>query len=95
MWIYDLALTIISQAVILYVTDCLAFLVVRSYGHEKVAYLSFALLFGLMTAVLWYNLYEANSLLLLLITLLLAVSAIVSEIQVNGGAHFGRRSKKG
>ena len=90
MWGINLVMTLISQAVILYVTDCSAFLIVRSTGRRKTEYICFALLFGLTTAVLWYNLDVGNTLLLSLITLLLVVSTVVSGINVNGGVNIGR-----
>lgn len=90
MWGINLVMTLISQAVILYVTDCSAFLIVRSTGRQKNEYICFSLLFGLTTAVLWYNLDVGNTLLLALITLLLVVSTVVSGINVNGGVNIGR-----
>ena len=90
MWGINLVMALISQAVILYVTDCLAFLIVRSIGQQKTKYLCFSLLFGLTTAILWYNLGVGNVLLLALITLLLVVSTVTSGINVNGGVNIGR-----
>ena len=90
MWGINLVMALISQAVILYVTDCLAFLIVRSTGQQKTKYLCFALLFGLTTAIMWYNLDEGNTLLLTLTTLLLVVSTVVSGINANGGVNIGR-----
>ncbi len=83
-------MALISQAVILYVTDCLAFLIVRSTGQQKTKYLCLSLLFGSTTAILWYNLGVGNALLLALITLLLVVSTVTSGINVNGGVNIGR-----
>ena len=90
MWGINLVMALISQAVILYVTDCLAFLIVHSAGQQKTKYLCFSLLFGLTTAILWYNLGVGNALLLALITLLLVVSTVISGINVNGGVNIGR-----
>ena len=93
MWGINLVMTLISQAVILYVTDCSAFLIVRSTGRQKTKYLWFSLLFGLTTAVLWYNLGVGNTLLLTLITLLFVVSTVVSGLKVDGGVNIGRTKR--
>ena len=95
MWMVNLVATLVAQAVLLYVTDCLSFLVVRTHGHEKGKYLACVVLFGIATLSLWYNLYKGNTMFLLLVTLLLVLATVNSGIKVNGGVTFGKGTKQG
>ena len=91
MWIFNLVLVVISQTIIMYVTDCSMYLYVRQVAGKHKEYLGYVLLMGILTVFVWYTLDDGDTMLLALLTMLLVVSTAVSGININGGVKSGKR----
>ena len=89
----SVALAIMAQFVVMYISSYVIMLIVRNTGKERLRNIGILFIMATITCILWYNVSIHNWEFLLFIALVCHVSAVASERRV-GGVYFGKQGHR-